>query len=97
MDLMHANKSEINPYGATNRQEFFAVVSEYFFERPFLLQQKHPELYKLLLKIFKHNPSEKRNSAKRREIGRNDPCPCGSGKKFKNCCGSEYRSHWNKN
>ena len=22
-----------------------------------------------------------------REIGRNDPCPCGSGKKFKKCCG----------
>ncbi len=21
------------------------------------------------------------------EIGRNDPCPCGSGKKFKQCCG----------
>ena len=21
------------------------------------------------------------------EVGRNDPCPCGSGKKFKNCCG----------
>ena len=20
------------------------------------------------------------------DIGRNDPCPCGSGKKFKNCC-----------
>jgi preprotein translocase subunit SecA len=20
-------------------------------------------------------------------IGRNDPCPCGSGKKYKNCCG----------
>ena len=20
------------------------------------------------------------------KIGRNDPCPCGSGKKFKNCC-----------
>jgi preprotein translocase subunit SecA len=19
-------------------------------------------------------------------IGRNDPCPCGSGKKYKNCC-----------
>ena len=24
---------------------------------------------------------------KERQIGRNDPCPCGSGKKFKNCCG----------
>jgi uncharacterized protein len=21
------------------------------------------------------------------KIGRNDPCPCGSGKKFKQCCG----------
>jgi hypothetical protein len=24
---------------------------------------------------------------RREKIGRNDPCPCGSGKKFKNCCG----------
>lgn len=24
----------------------------------------------------------------RKKIGRNDPCPCGSGKKFKKCCGS---------
>jgi Protein of unknown function (DUF1186)/SEC-C motif len=23
-----------------------------------------------------------------RHVGRNDPCPCGSGKKFKRCCGS---------
>lgn len=23
-----------------------------------------------------------------RKIGRNEPCPCGSGKKFKKCCGS---------
>lgn len=22
------------------------------------------------------------------KVGRNDPCPCGSGKKYKNCCGS---------
>ena len=21
------------------------------------------------------------------DIGRNDPCPCGSGKKYKKCCG----------
>ncbi len=29
------------------------------------------------------------NPAKRStmKVGRNDPCPCGSGKKFKNCCG----------
>ena len=22
-----------------------------------------------------------------RKVGRNDPCPCGSGKKYKHCCG----------
>ncbi|MCA9468620.1 MAG: SEC-C domain-containing protein [Nitrospira sp.] len=22
-------------------------------------------------------------------MGRNDPCPCGSGKKYKKCCGSQ--------
>jgi len=46
------DQSDINPYGATNEAEFFAVVSEYFFERPDLLKEKHPELYELLLKIF---------------------------------------------
>ena len=25
--------------------------------------------------------------SKKKETGRNDPCPCGSGKKYKNCCG----------
>lgn len=33
---------------------------------------------------------EKKQEPYRREhpkIGRNDPCPCGSGKKYKNCCG----------
>lgn len=24
-----------------------------------------------------------------RKVGRNDPCPCGSGKKYKNCCGKD--------
>ena len=24
-----------------------------------------------------------------KKVGRNDPCPCGSGKKYKNCCGAD--------
>ena len=24
-----------------------------------------------------------------KKVGRNDPCPCGSGKKYKNCCGKD--------
>ena len=29
------------------------------------------------------------NMAHSDKIGRNDPCPCGSGKKYKNCCGKK--------
>ena len=49
-------KSDINPYGITNQAEFFAVASEYFFERPDLLKENHPELYNLLEKIFRQQP-----------------------------------------
>jgi MtfA peptidase len=55
---MYDDNSDIDPYGTTNEAEFFAVVSEYFFERPELLKEKHPELYELLLKIF--NPGTDR-------------------------------------
>jgi len=24
-----------------------------------------------------------------KKVGRNDPCPCGSGKKYKQCCGKD--------
>jgi hypothetical protein len=63
LNLMHhniqqilKNESDINPYGATNKAEFFAVAAEYFFERPDLLQEKHPDLYEILTKIFRQEP-----------------------------------------
>jgi uncharacterized protein len=31
--------------------------------------------------------------AMRTKVGRNEPCPCGSGKKFKKCCGSPAELH----
>jgi len=34
---------------------------------------------------IKSNKDEQSDSAGKK-IGRNDPCPCGSGKKYKNCC-----------
>ena len=52
IEKIKENESDINPYGATNKAEFFAVASEYFFERPALLEEKHPELFALLQKIF---------------------------------------------
>lgn len=52
LERLRTSASDIDPYGATNEAEFFAVVSEYFFERPELLKAKHPELYALLSRIF---------------------------------------------
>ncbi len=52
MEAIYDNKSDIRAYGGTNKQEFFAVVSEYFFERPFLFKRKHPELHKILSECF---------------------------------------------
>ncbi len=52
------NRSDINPYGATNEAEFFAVVSEYFFKRPDLLQTKHHELYEILVTLFNQQPQK---------------------------------------
>jgi hypothetical protein len=30
----------------------------------------------------------KQNPVRREKVGRNEPCPCGSGRKYKRCCGS---------
>lgn len=57
--------SDIDPYGATNEAEFFAVVSEYFFERPKLLKEKHPDLFALLEQIFSPAPSANYSASKK--------------------------------
>lgn len=88
LDEVFEGDSDINPYGGTSRAEFFSVTSEYFFERPKLLEKKHPELYKLLEKIYKQDLSERDLSKPVEDVSRNSPCPCGSSEKFKNCCGS---------
>ena len=49
-------KTLIDYYGATNEAEFFAVVTEHFFEQPKQLQKKHPELYSELKDYFKQDP-----------------------------------------
>lgn len=88
IDEIYEDSSDINPYGATGKEEFYAVVSEYFFERPHLLKSKHPEVYKVLSEAYNTNLTAKypKGKKKRKIIGRNSPCPCGSGQKYKRCC-----------
>ncbi|MBK0381181.1 M90 family metallopeptidase [Mucilaginibacter segetis] len=53
---IEAGKSDIGIYAATNEAEFFAVTSEYFFEKPHQFKAKHPELYDMLSKTFGQDP-----------------------------------------
>lgn len=46
----------LDPYGATNPAEFFAVLTEIFFERPAELSTQHPDLYQLLSRFYRLNP-----------------------------------------
>ncbi len=43
-------------------------------------EDKRKELYKI--------QKSSKTVVKPPKVGRNDPCPCGSGKKFKKCCGA---------
>ena len=50
-------QSDINPYGATNKAEFFSVASEYFFNNPELFKENHPKLYDLMIVMFQVSPN----------------------------------------
>ncbi len=89
---MKAGDSDINPYGLTNEAEFFAVTSEYFFEKPGVMKRKHPELYAMLARVFRQDLATRAKAMANavltgnKRLGRNSPCPCGSGTKYKKCC-----------
>jgi hypothetical protein len=79
--------------------ELYALHSAFFNEA---LRTKDPEkmLYQRVKKVHKYqrdsglldeDPESAPAQPIRRaepKIGRNDPCPCGSGKKYKKCCGA---------
>ena len=47
----------INAYAATNPAEFFAVVTELFFEKPVTLKKRHPELYEQFRIFYQQDPA----------------------------------------
>ena len=47
----------INSYAATNPAEFFAVLCEYFFTSPYILQQHCPAVFQQLKSYFRQDPS----------------------------------------
>ena len=49
---MHRTKKFIDNYAFTNKAEFFAVVSEYYFLKPRLLKTQFPELFNEFKKVY---------------------------------------------
>ena len=56
---------------------------EFVDEGPILEEGEFPEEGEIPEREVKQQPYRREHP----KIGRNDPCPCGSGKKYKNCCG----------
>lgn len=59
MEEINNDKSDIRNYGGTSKIEFFAVASEYFFERPDQFRRNHPKLYDMMVKCFGQEPKYK--------------------------------------
>ena len=93
------NEALINPYDVNTLEENTVVELEIDFEKLYkkMVEYKADHLYSLPQwdNIFteaqrKEMFLDQRNSKtiiKGAKVGRNDPCPCGSGKKYKHCCG----------
>lgn len=53
--------------------------------------EEMPRRKKRTMQLSHGDPGDKPAPVKRegKKVGRNDPCPCGSGKKYKKCCGAQ--------
>jgi Mlc titration factor MtfA (ptsG expression regulator) len=55
--LRQGRAGDIDPYGSTSPAEFFAVVTEMFFEKPVQLAGRHKELYAELVAFYRQDPA----------------------------------------
>lgn len=55
----HGTQSFLDPYGATNEAEFFAVATEFFFDQPIEMQQNHQPLYDVLSGYYMQDTAER--------------------------------------
>ena len=52
-------ETAFDPYAAENPGEFFAVMSEAFFETPDVLQAEYPALYENLVGFYRQDPASR--------------------------------------
>ena len=54
-----AARPPLQPYGATNPGEFFAVATEAFLDAPLELEENEPNLYQVLRDFFRQDPADR--------------------------------------
>jgi Mlc titration factor MtfA (ptsG expression regulator) len=57
-DTWFGYRDVLDPYGATNPAEFFAVATETFFEQPHALAGRHPALYAEFQAYYRVDPRD---------------------------------------
>jgi MtfA peptidase len=57
-EIESGKETLLDPYGAENEAEFFAVATECFYEQPRELRQEHPDLYAILRDFYHVEPAE---------------------------------------
>lgn len=55
----HGEPTFLDSYAATNEGEFFAVATEYFFNKPVDMKRHRPELYQVLQGFYRQDPAQK--------------------------------------
>lgn len=62
IDLVGENAATIDAYAASDPAECFAVLSEYFFSAPELLNQRFPSFYQRLTRFYQQDPFKRLES-----------------------------------
>lgn len=70
-------------YFNSENKMYDTSIKEYQIEINDINKRKYEKTINMLINTRKHIFHNKK-------IGRNDPCPCGSGKKYKKCCLKYY-------
>ncbi len=55
-------ETRIDPYASEHPSEFFAVLTESFFEIPLVVRDEYPELYRLFTRYFRQDPAGRLNA-----------------------------------
>ncbi len=87
MLLLHLNIFNKDKFWELMRINNSIIKKEYYNEIVNIANK-----YKNIIPLWNYNGFSKNeiigSKTKKEKVGRNDPCPCGSGKKYKKCCGS---------